>query len=270
MKQRRLLSNQLASVTTNIEVARYFVMHTLMNVGTHMVKPINLTFLSMLLSLLLLAGIAHAQPQKIELEYEVSRNGHAFGTVKESYTQEGSQYQIISTTKGDGLYALLGERVLTSKGTVTKAGLVPAEFKLKRGDNEKKSLAASFDWTTHTLNMLVKGDIRKEKLSTGAQDLASYAYQFMFTPPTGSQVKVALTTGKKFDQYIYNIESSNVTLNIAGTQYETVHLVNADADGKKKKELWLARSKYYIPVKYLVVDDDGDKIEQVLTKIIIK
>ncbi len=235
-----------------------------------MVKPINIIFLSTLFAMLLMASGVQAQPKKIELEYEVSRNGHTFGTVQESYTQEGSQYQIISTTKGDGLYALLGERVLTSKGTVTKAGLVPTEFKLKRGDNEKKSLAASFDWTTNTLNMLVKGDIRKEKLSPGAQDLASYAYQFMFTPPTGEQVSVALTTGKKFDQYVYNIESSDTALNLAGTQYETVHLVNAEADGKKKKELWLARSKYYIPVKYLVVDDDGDKIEQVLTKIIIK
>jgi uncharacterized protein DUF3108 len=241
-----------------------------MNVGKHMVKLIDLRFLAGLFALLIFTNSTFAQPQKVELEYEVSRNGHAFGTVKESYTQDGNRYQITSTTKGDGLYALLGERVLTSSGTVTKAGLVPAEFKLKRGDNEKKSLVASFDWATNTLNMLVKGDIRKEQLLSGAQDLASYPYQFMFTPPTGSQVKVALTTGKKFDQYIYNIESTNLAVNVAGTQYETVHLVDAEADGKKKKELWLAPSKHYIPVKYLVVDKDGDMIEQVLTKIIIK
>lgn len=241
-----------------------------MNVEKYMSKPSNSTLLSSLFALLIFANSIFAQPQSIQLEYEVSRNGHAFGTVKESYTQEGSQYQIISTTKGDGLYALLGERVLTSSGAVTKAGLVPAEFKLKRGDNEKKSLTASFDWPNNNLNMLVKGDIRTEKLSLGAQDLASYPYQFMFTPPKGEQVKVAVTTGKKFDQYIYNIEANNVALSVAGTTYQTLHLVDAEAEGKKKKELWLAPSKYYIPVKYLVVDKDGDKIEQVLTKITIK
>jgi hypothetical protein len=43
--------------------------------------------------------------------------------------------------------------------------------------------------------------------------------------------------------------------------------VNTAVGGEKKKELWLAEETHYIPVKYLVVDKDGEKIEQVLTKI---
>ncbi|PCI62285.1 MAG: hypothetical protein COB34_00090 [Methylophilaceae bacterium] len=231
-----------------------------------MLKLIKLIFLSCLL----LVNVAFAQPKNIQLEYEVTRNGKSFGTVKESYIQEGGKYRILSTTKGTGLYALLGERVLTSHGEVTAKGLVPAEFKLKRGNSARKSLSASFDWVSNMLNMLVKGETRTAKLVFGTQDLASYAYQFMFTPPKGSQVKVALTTGKKLKQYTYNVEARDVVLKLGDTTYKTLHLVNAEVKGKKKKELWLSEANHYIPVKYLIVDKHGDKIEQNLTKISIK
>ena len=148
---------------------------------------------------LLFTGIAFAQPTSIQLEYEVSRNGKNFGTVKESYTQEGDQYRIVSTTKGKGVYALLGERVLSSHGNVTAKGLKPTKFHLKRGDSERKSLTANFDWTNNALNMLVKGETRTAKLVAGTQDLVSYAYQFIFTPPKGDQVKLSLTTGKSLN-----------------------------------------------------------------------
>lgn len=223
-----------------------------------------------LFSSLLLVNTVFAQPKSIQLEYEVSHNDHAFGTVKESYVQEGNEYHIVSTTKGDGIYALLGKRVLMSDGRVTTNGLVPSKFQLKRGDSAKKSLTASFDWAANQLNMLVEGEIRTEKLVPNVLDLAAYPYQFMFTPPTGNQVHVTLTTGKKLDSYVYNIADNSVVLNIGGVAYQTVHLVNAEIDGEKKKELWLAKSKHYIPVKYLVVDKHGDKIEQTLTKISIQ
>ncbi len=227
-------------------------------------------FKLLILSSLLMVSATFAQPKSIQLEYEVSRNGQAFGTVKESYVQEGNTYRIVSTTKGEGFYALLGKRVLTSQGAVTAKGLVPSQFKLKRGDSERKSLAADFDWKKLDLSMLVKGDIRKAKLTQGAQDLASYPYQFMFTPPEGKQVKVALTTGKKLKQYTYNIAARDVGIKAAGASFKTLHLVNAEVDGKKKKELWLAPTKHYIPIKYLVVDKHGDKIEQILTKMSIQ
>lgn len=219
----------------------------------------------------LFGGMAYAAPKSVQLEYEVSRNDTAFGKVKESYQQTGSQYQIHAVTKGEGLYALLGERVLTSKGAVTKSGLVPSEFKLKRGDNARKSLAANFNWQTTELTMLVKGEKRKATLTTGAQDLASYVYQFMFTPPQGEKIQVSLTTGKRFKRYTYLIKASDVPIKAAnGKTYQTLHLVNAEKDGKKKKELWLAPAMHYLPVKYLVVDKHGDKLEQTLTSIIIK
>jgi len=191
--------------------------------------------------------------------------------VKETYIQEGDQYRIVSTTKGQGIYALLGERVLTSNGVVTAEGLKPNKFHLKRGDNARKSLTANFDWATNALNMLVKGETRTAKLAPGTQDLVSYAYQIMFTPPKVGQVKVALTTGKKLKKYTFNVEQGP-TIKAAGKNYETLHLARAKVDGKKKKELWIGKvtPEYSLPVKYMMVDKRGDKIEQVLTKLSIQ
>lgn len=190
---------------------------------------------TILLSSLLLVNVAFAQPTNIQLEYELSKNGSAFGTVKESYVQEGSQYRIVSTTKGRGVYALLGARVMKSSGTVTAEGLVPEKFEFKRGSSASKTLSASFDWVSHQLSMLVKGETRTAKLLPKTVDLASYPYQFMFSPPTGNQVKVALTTGKKLKRYTYNVAARDVMLEAAGQRYKTLHLVNAEVDGKRKK-----------------------------------
>lgn len=225
---------------------------------------------SLLLLSVMLPSVSFAQPKSIQLEYEVSRNGKAFGTVEESYTQEGNKYRIVSTTKGTGLYALLGERVLTSEGEVIAEGLKPIKFELKRGDNASKSLLANFDWSSNKLSMLEEGETEIVALISGTQDLASYPYQFMFSPPKADDVKVNLTTGKKLSLYHYLIQARDVEINAMGKTYKTLHLVNAEVDGKKKKELWLAESIHYLPVKYLVVDKHGDKIEQQLTKISFK
>lgn len=210
--------------------------------------------------------LTFAQAKNIQLEYEVSRNGSAFATVTESYKQEGDQYRIVSTTKGDGIYALLGERVLTSEGSVTSSGLKPMHFEFTRGDDAKKSLSSTFDWASNRLDMVVKGETKTATLTPDAQDLASYPYQFMFAPPKGKQIVVMLTTGKKFKPYQYNINSQHTIIKVGNKEYETVHIVDAESNGKEKKELWLAKSLQYLPVKYLVVDKHGDALVQTLVK----
>jgi hypothetical protein len=72
---------------------------------------------------LLSANLAFALPKNIQLEYELKREGKLFAKVKETFSQNGKQYNIKSVTKGVGVYALLGERVTTSTGAVSKAGL---------------------------------------------------------------------------------------------------------------------------------------------------
>jgi hypothetical protein len=220
-----------------------------------------------ILLLALTATLAQAFPKSIQLEYDVARNGKQFAKVKESFTQNGKQYRIKSVTKGIGVYVLMGERVLTSTGAVTKDGLKPSHFELHQGKSAKKTLIADFYWAKNVLNMQVKDEIRTEKLEPGTQDLASYVYQFMFNPPKKDEVNVTLTTGKKLNQYRYKIMARGLKLDIAKATYKTLHISNEAAAGDDKKQLWLAEDQYYLPVRYKLTDEDGSNFEQTLTKI---
>lgn len=220
------------------------------------------------LSLLLLcvSHLALAAPKQVQLTYEATRNGQPFATVNETYRQEGNRYHIESVTKGVGVYALFGERRLTSSGEVTAQGLKPEHFELHQGDNEKRSLYTDFDWANNQLKMKVKGKLNTVPLEPGAQDISSFIYQFMFAAPAGAELKLPVTTGKKLRTYHYQIDAKSEALEVAAGKFKVMHLSEAVAD-EDGKELWLAVEQHYLPVKLMMVDDKGSKIEQVLTSI---
>ena len=212
-----------------------------------------------------------ALPKRIQAVYEVTKNGQPFATVHEQFAINGSTYKVESVTKGIGVYALFGERVLTSSGEITAQGLKPEHFELRQGDNAKKALLADFDWTKQNLRMTVKGKQKEAPLTAGTQDLASFPYQFMYMPkPLKGDITVTLTTGKKLNQYQYHINSEPEVVVSAGVQYKTLHLVPPAQDTEETKELWLAADYHYIPVKILMVDDNGQKLEQILTELKIE
>lgn len=209
-----------------------------------------------------------ALPKRVQAVYEVTKNGQPFAKVHEQFVVSGSTYQIESVTKGIGVYALFGERVLTSKGEVTAQGLKPNYFELRQGDNPKKALLADFDWAKQSLRMTVKGKQKEEALTAGTQDLASFAYQFMYQPKAlKGDITVTLTTGKKLNQYQYHINPESEVITGAGIRYKTLHLTPPTKDTQETKELWLAADYHYLPVKILMVDDNGQKLEQTLTEL---
>lgn len=243
-------------------------------------KPLNI----FLLALVTFASSFHAlaepakMPTRIQLTYAVTKDGQPFATVKEQFSITGNNYTLESITKGLGVYALFGERKLTSQGTVTEQGLKPSHFELHQGDNAKKSLINDFDWASNTLNMTVKGKPKTAPLKVGTQDLASYGYQFMYlaaVAPLKNAVTVFLSTGKKLDTYTYNIADALETLTLKaenGTEsnYETLHLTEKTTEAteaKDEKALWLSTKHYYLPVRILLKDENGVRLEQTLTSL---
>lgn len=234
----------------------------------HYTRVLCVTFF--LISLNVSAAHQDRLPKRIQAIYVVTKNGHAFANVQEQFVVTGNTYTIESTTKGIGVYALLGERKLTSTGKLTSKGLQPKHFELHQGDNKKKSLFADFDWSKRTLQMQVKGQIKEAALALGTQDLASFAYQFMYLPrPLKNNITVTLTTGKKLNQYLYKVKPEKELLKVAGIQYKTVHLIPADQskDQVESKEIWLGSEQNYLLVRFLMVDEDGAKLEQTLTEL---
>jgi hypothetical protein len=207
-------------------------------------------------------------PKYIQAEYTATKNGLPFATVSEKFVVLDNTYNVESITKGIGIYALFGERKLSSVGDVTAQGLKPNRFELHQGDNAKKSLIAEFDWAKQNLLMTVKGKVKEANLLPGTQDLVSYAYQFMYLPaPLAGDITVALTTGKKLNQYQYKINPTIEVIDVAGVRYKTIHLQQAEENKPETKELWLAAEHYYLPVRILMIDENEQKIEQTLTEL---
>lgn len=223
-----------------------------------------------LLSTGLVFAEAKSPPKHINLVYDVVRNGQPFATVTESYQQVDNQYHIVSVTKGLGVYALLGERKLTSDGVVTAAGLKPSHFELRQGDNAKKWLATDFDWSINTLNMTIKGAVQVVPLAADSQDLLSYLYQFMFESFAKSNQQslvINVATGKKLKPYAFNIAGRDIQLNTVVGNFTTAQLTSIkDADSKPgdERQIWLANEQHHLPVKLIIHDDKGGEIVQTI------
>ncbi|HEY3326320.1 MAG TPA: DUF3108 domain-containing protein [Novimethylophilus sp.] len=222
----------------------------------------------LLLSGLLASCVAIAAPQKVTAVYEATRDGKPFATVNETYRREGDHYRIESVTTGKGVYALFGKRRLTSEGEVNAEGLKPHRFEQQQGDNARKTVAAEFDWAAGKLTLSSKKKTTTVDLVAGTQDLASFTYQFMFQPPAGEEFTLPVTTGKRLRNYQYRVTVKDETLDGVLGGLKVVRLSNAVKDGDDdEKELWLATDKYFIPAKIVLRDENGMKIEQVLTSL---
>jgi len=227
------------------------------------------TFLQVIaLSLLSMVSIVQAAPKQVEAVYQATRNGQPFATITETFKQESGRYKIDSVTKGIGVYALLGKRILSSEGEVTAEGLKPRHFELHQGDNIKKSLFADFDWPANLLTMKVKGNPTTAPLEKGAQDILSLVYQFMFVQPTGEQFILPVATGKKLRTYTYQVAERDAAVEVPAGKFKTIHMLNPgkDKDGDEK-ELWLGLESHYLPVRMVMHDENGAVIEQTLTSL---
>jgi hypothetical protein len=110
--------------------------------------------------------------------------------------------------------------------------------------------------------MQVKGEQQSDKLSKGTQDLLSVMYCWMWQPPKGKQVKLAVTNGKKLSPHTFVVSEETTPLQTEAGTFNVIKLTDSDGE----KTLYLAKDKGYLPVK-LVVTDDGKRMEQVITSI---
>jgi hypothetical protein len=222
--------------------------------------------------ILLLGALASfaavAAPQKVTAVYEATREGKPFATVTETYRQDGNNYHIESVTAGIGVYALFGKRRLTSEGEVTVDGLRPTHFEQQQGSDAKKAVLAEFDWSAGKLALTAKNKTTTVDLAPDTQDLASFSYQFMFRSPTGTEFTLPVTTGKRLRIYQYTVSGRDETLEGVLGGIKVMRLTSVAKDkGGDEKELWLASDKHHIPAKIVFRDENGAKIEQVLTSL---
>ncbi|MBK5103669.1 MAG: DUF3108 domain-containing protein [Burkholderiales bacterium] len=220
----------------------------------------------------LYAGACAAQPpHKLSLTYEISYSGIVAAEMTEVLEHDGKHFSLSSIGRGKGIGALLysGTAGRWCRGEITGAGLRPLEYREQRGD--RPASVAKFDWTGKTLTQEHDGKSETTNMVLPLQDRLSFVYNFAFQSSPdlkpGKEIRITVTDGRGLSRFLYKVAGQE-TLKTPAGEFETVHLVKQRENNEDKAtELWFARDRYYLPVRVLVIEKDGVRIDQMLTHI---
>lgn len=210
--------------------------------------------------------VRQAFPAQIEVVYSVYRGdqGLKLGTTTHRWRIGGSQYLLTSTTEASGLFSLFysGRYIMTSKGNITPDGLQPVSFWIQRGQSTDHSEIAEFNWILNTLDYGNATDRHSVGIAKGTQDQLSAFYQLALTAPHQSGLRIALTTGRKFNQYTYQVIGDEI-LDTALGKIKTQHLarVPAKVDASDSTDIWLAIEQHYLPVRFRLGTRGGEVLD---------
>jgi hypothetical protein len=221
------------------------------------------------LLLLSLAGAAAAQPpRKVTIQYDISYNGTVIAEGTETLEHDGRSYRIDSEARGKGLFAVLHRGAIkrSSRGLVLPAGLRPVEFLDQRGDRTPES--ARFDWSSRRVALERSNGTRQAlPAQDDMQDRLSFVWNFAFGGTAGREVAATIVDGRGTTSYRYTVAERQTLKTPAGT-FETLHLVKLKDPGDARgTELWLASARSLLPVRLLVIDRDGTRMDTVVTRI---
>ena len=221
---------------------------------------------------LLISGAAAAAPicaaaeppPRIELTFMLTRNGSNMAEVTELLQYSAGNYQLTETWKGKGFYALLGSARRQSVGTIENGVLRPREFFDERSGRD--TARAWFDWKAQTLTMQYQGHKGVEPLPPNAQDRLSFLFALSLLPASKSDsVSYSIADGKGLSRHTYKLAGrERVKTPIA--EFDAVKVVR-QGDDRETAEVWLAPQYGYIPVRLLVVEKDGTRMEQLPIRI---
>jgi hypothetical protein len=207
-----------------------------------------LRILGLVLLLGTLTGALAAPPRKVEIEYDLIHGGARIGAAKVRMEWSRGSYSIVEQVRGRGAFALKGDITRSSEGAVAADGLRPKKFEDRRSGRDP--LKAEFDAAAPTLKQ---------------QDQLSLAWTFAFAPPK-KEVDVGVADGKRVSEYTYRPAGREKVKTPAGEFDAFKFAKKRDSPEDKATEVWIAADRK-IPVRILIVDKDGTRIDQVATKI---
>jgi len=213
----------------------------------------NFSFRLTLSALLALAAAAAAAapPQRVEIVYELSRNGLTLAETTHRLEHDGRTYRLTEHWKGKGLLALKGDATRTSEGMIAADGLRPRRFEDKRTGRD--TLQAQFDPAAKAPTLQ-------------QQDQLSFAWTLAFAPP-GKLVGVSIADGKRVSRYSYEPAGRERVKTPAG-EFDALKFVKRrERPEDKVTEIWLAADRQNLPVRVLVIDKEGTRFDQVAARI---
>jgi len=203
-------------------------------------------------------------PARVEIEYELKRNGRTMAEVVERLEHGNGAYSLTETWKGRGIYALLGRAKRTSEGSLGADGPRPHEYVDERSGRDTQRV--TFDWGAHTITRRYKGATRTEPVPLDTQDRLSFLLALTYASQKGAPISFHIADGRGMSRHTYKPDGRERLTTPAG-EFETVKLIRRNEASGEVAEIWLAANRGYLPVRILVSEDDGTRYEHVAKRI---
>jgi hypothetical protein len=212
------------------------------------------------------ASAAHAMPNRIAAEYELTSRGLAIGRVTESFVRRGDRYEIQSVSRAEGALKVFYDEQITvqSSGRVDETGLKPLQFEERRSRDAGRDVTASFDWDKGVMQSRYRGETTEHALPPSTQDRISMMYQFMNVKRREGNLTLAMSNGRKVETYVYRFVDEPRITTPAG-EFDTLHLERVTSSPNDRHvEVWLAKDRHNFPVRVVFDDPRGFRVEQAL------
>lgn len=211
-------------------------------------------------------------PARVHTLYVVSKGGIGLAEIDEVYTASEGHYSLVSIARPLGLLTLFrpGKIYIYSEGEIGERGLKPQSFSYRQEGSANKDSVAKFLWTEHKLSLSYSAIKTQLDMPDDTQDRLSAMYQFMFLDlKAGSSLDFHMTNGSKLDSYHYAITAGRPFYSAAGA-FETLYLDSQAKTGETRTQVWLAKSRHFLPCKVIITDPDGGQLTQELRKLEIQ
>ena len=209
------------------------------------------------------AAAQPALPARVEIEYELKRNGSVMAEVVDRLEQANGSYQLSEHWKGKGIYAVMGKAKRTSAGMLTADGPRPTEYVDERSGRDTQRV--TFDWAANTITRRYKGQTRTEPVPADTQDRLSFLFALTFASQKNESVSFHVADGRGMSRHTYDPNGRERIGTPAG-EFDTVRVLRKNGSGDVA-EIWLAANRSYLPVRIVVVEQDGTRYEHVATRI---
>jgi hypothetical protein len=223
---------------------------------------------SLAIGLSLCAAVQAAPPGRVEIAYEVLHNDGVVADVTHLLEHDGVNYRLTERWKGRGIYALAGEAQRSSRGTIAADGLRPLEYEDVR--SRREPARARFEWEAKMLTLQFRDGPQTRPMPAHAQDRLSFLFAFAFRAPGKRPTEFNVVDGKGVAEYIFD-NAGRERIRIPAGEFDALRLVQrkASPDDRRSSEIWIDPSHSYLPLRVLVVQKDGTRIDQVAARVTV-